>query len=111
MERASTKALREQVRSAGTDLKKRREICEDFLFQSDLTDYDETQCSRCGKEFELGERRLHFQGSAGDLCDTCFCDEMEAMAYQENGLDFVADVGGGTIWVTVDGEEPILSVR
>ena len=109
MERTSPKALREKVRNVRSNEEKRRSICVDFCFESELNYQDETRCSRCGKVFEPGERCFHFQGCAGDLCDICFCDEMEAMVYQERGLNFTSESGkaGGTIWVTIEGEEPI----
>ena len=111
MEKTSTKILREKVRSVRSDEEKRRSICVDFCFESDLNYQDETRCSRCGKAFKPGERRFHFQGCAGDLCDTCFCNEVEAMVYEDCGLNFTGTGGGGTIWATIEGEEPIWTPR
>lgn len=111
MEKTSIKILREKIKKVQNDAEKRREICGDFFLESEREDQDKTRCSRCGKVYQPGERRFRFQGTFSDFCDTCFCDEMEALVYEDHGFHFENDEGGGTIWVSVEGEEPIFPGR
>lgn len=105
----NTKDLREAIREAQNNEEERREICDDFLDDPYATLAGSPVCAHCGKGFATGERYFRFRGMLDGLCDKCFCDEMEALVYRENGLGFEAHGGGGTILVAVEGEEPLVS--
>lgn len=110
MENAKLLQLRREVRKVEYDTEKRKKICDEF-FPDDPEDIEgeRERCCCCKKIFSPGERHFYFQGWDGEYCDKCFCDEIERTIYRERGLNLdFGDEGGGTIWVNIEGEEPVV---